>query len=235
MKRLCTGLSLIVLGVVLCTALADAQPRADPFHAGFGSVAYWSRDIGKPAGGDSLQHGLYLQRGIAIQKFFSVAGASISVPIAGLTMTNMSDLSFQISGIDGIPEFGLANGFCEAEAPRFTVVTSSGGKEVTCYLGCAMGDKTQVVAPDQGAGWWTIAFHWPFSDYHGCENAEPAGKLVSITVNFDELITLVSVDPPAGTSPGNVVLDNITIKRCDTGNTPCSTASRVNSAMIGNP
>ena len=199
MKHVSTILSLLALGFLLSAPVAEAQVKADPFHFGLGATATWMRDAGNPANGDSDQEGLYLQKGTATANF-AAAGASLLPLSTGLTGTNMTDISFEISGFpgaDGEPfaggPFGPSHGYCGAGAPRFNVTSSTG----TCFLGCNAGDKTHLAS-----GWWKVNFHTPFTNYAGCTSAPTA--ITSIDVILDEGTDL---------GPGNVVLDNITIKR----------------------
>lgn len=201
MKHVSTLLSLMALGFLLAAPIAEAQPRADPFHFGLGALASWTRDAGNPAASDSNQEGLYLQKA-TLTANFAAAGASIlPLPAPAIAPANLTDLSFEISGFPGAfgepfagGDFGPSHGYCGAGAPRFNVTSTTGG---TCFLGCAAGDKTHLAS-----GWWKVNFTFPFTQYAGC--AAISGVITNIDIIFDE-----GIDQ----GPGNVVLDNITIKR----------------------
>ena len=199
----CLAVALIAgFGLLVWSGTVEAQTKADPFHFGLGALASWTRDAGTPAAGDTMQNGLYLQKNTATSTF-AAAGASITPLPSSLTGTNLQELSFQISGYpgtDGEPfdggPFGPSHGYCGAGAPRFNV--SSSGP--TCFLGCAHGDKTHLAS-----GWWSIKFvsTHPFTAYPGCEGGI-TGAITSIEIIMDE---------GNDVGPGNVVLDNITIRR----------------------
>ena len=188
------------LGLSVWSGTVEAQTKADPFHFGLGALASWTRDAGNPAAGDTLQNGLYLQKNTLCSSF-AAAGASISPLPSNLTGSNLQELSFQISGFpgaDGEPfeggPFGPSHGYCNNGAPRFNVSSSAG----TCFLGCAHGDKSHLAS-----GWWSIKFVPAFTDYPGCETGI-AGNSTSISIIMDE---------GTDVGPGNVVLENITIRR----------------------
>jgi hypothetical protein len=186
----------IMLGLLALTGVANALV-ADPFHFGLGAAATWMRDAGEPKAGDGVQYGLYLQKEVPTTTF-AAAGASLSLPSA-LNGSNLNELSFTISGFPGTvgEPFGTSNGYCGAGAPRFNVVSTAG----TCFLGCTHGDKAHNTS-----GWWTISFTPPFTEYAGCESGI-SGPIQSIEIIFDE---------GTDVGPGNVVLDNIEIKKANT-------------------
>jgi len=188
-----TVVSLMALTGILFAATAEAQTKAHPFQFGLNTLATWGVGAGKPTGGDSLQYGLYLQKATVLTDF-AAAGATLTPLPSGLTSGNLSELSFQIPGTTDITTFNSpdhANGYCSGGSPRFNVRSST---SPTCFLGCANGAATQ----DPATGWWTVSFTAPFNNDPGCEGGI-SGTLQSISVIFDE--------------PGNVVVDNITIKR----------------------
>ena len=187
-----TVVSLMALAALSFAATAEAQTRAHPFQFGLNTLAFWGVGAGRPAGGDSLQYGLYLAK--AVQADYAAAGATLTPLPSGLTSTNLSELSFQIPGTTDITTFNgpeHANGYCGAGSPRFNAHSSSPS---TCFLGCAHGSATQ----DPVTGWWTVSFTGPFTSHPGCEGGI-TGTLQSISMIFDE--------------SGTVVVDNITIKR----------------------
>jgi hypothetical protein len=175
------------------TPAEPVQTRVQPFQFGSGALAAWMVGAGIPVAGDIAQYGLYLQKGTQTSSF-AAAGGSIEPLPAGLNGANLSELSFAISGYQGQP-FGTANGYCNNGAPRFNVSSNNG----TCFLACAHGDRTQ----DPATGWWTISFTPPFNGYLGCEGGI-SGRISGIEVILDE---------GTDVGPGNVVLDNITIKQ----------------------
>lgn len=199
---------LVLIAIVVCAHMLPAQAFAqapvinslDPFHFGLGGLSGWQAGAGNPAGAgsDALQYGLYLQKGVPTATF-AAAGADVNlknVPDAG----SINVLSFVISGVSGVP-FGIANGYCGAGAPRWSVILDNA---TTCFLGCAHGDKTQNAT----SGWWTISFTPSmasprFSQYPGCEGGLPAGAKI------DFLFIVMDEGTDAG--PGNVVIDDITI------------------------
>ena len=165
-----------------------------PFQFGLNTLGTWALGAGKPAAGDTNQYGLYLQKGGALTDY-AAAGATLTPLPAGLTAANLTELSFQIPGTTDINTFNgpeHANGYCSGGSPRFNV--SSTGSTATCFLGCGNGAATQ----DPATGWWTGSFTAPFTNDPGCEGGI-SGTLQSISMIFDEV--------------GNVVVDNITIKR----------------------
>jgi hypothetical protein len=173
---------------------ADAQTKAKPFQFGVNTLGSWQVGAGKPAAGDTNQYGLYFQKG-GVLSDYAAAGASLTPLPAGLTASNLTELSFQIPGTTDITTFNgpeHANGYCSGGSPRFNVHSS--GNPQTCFLGCGNGAATQ----DPTTGWWTVSFTAPFTDDAGCEGGI-SGTLQSISMIVDE--------------PGNVVVDNITIKR----------------------
>ena len=186
-----TVVSLMALAGLLLAANAEAQTKARPFQFGLNTLGTWALGAGKPATGDTNQYGLYLQKGGA-QSDYAAAGARLIPLPAGLTAANLTELSFQIPGTTDITTFNgpeHANGYCSGGSPRFNVSSTVG----TCFLGCGNGAATQ----DPATGWWTVSFTAPFNDDPGCGGI--SGTLNSISMIFDEV--------------GNVVVDNITIKR----------------------
>ena len=145
-----TMLSLMALGGLLIGTTAEAQTRAHPFQFGLNTFATWGVGTGKAAGGDSLQYGLYLQKATVVTDY-AAAGATLTPLPAGLTSSNLSELSFQIPGTTDITTFNSAdhaNGYCTGGSPRFNVRSST---SPTCFLGCGNGAATQ----DPATGWWT--------------------------------------------------------------------------------
>ena len=179
--------------------------RVEPFQFGLGALSGWIRGAGEPGQkGDEGQFGFLLQKHTATSNF-SASGASLTgnIPKSG---DQLNTLSFDISGFPSEVAFGVANGYCGAGAPRFNVVSDSG----TCFLGCAHGDKTQ----DPNTGWWTIKFVPPFTQYAGCSGV--TGPITEIAIVFDEGNDQ-SIAPAAGNSPGDVVIDNITVNNVVVG------------------
>ena len=169
--------------------------RVDPFHFGLGGLATWARDAGEPSsshggGGDPQRFGLLLQKLTATANF-AASGAELFD--GQMPSEDLDRLAFDISGFRGM-DFGEANGYCGAGAPRFNVVSNAGA---TCFLGCAHGQKTQ----DAQSGWWTISFQPPYTQYPGCEGGV-TGTVRSIEIVFDE---------GTDVGPGSVVLDNIRV------------------------
>jgi hypothetical protein len=183
---------LVALGLLTMAPGAEAQTKAKPYQFGSGTLASWQVGAGRPAAGDTNQYGLYLQKGTATSSY-AAAGVDITPLPDGLTADNLSKVTFQIPGVNGQP-FGVANGYCGAGAPRINVYSTNG----TCFLGCQAGNEIQ-----DSTGWWTIKFIAPFTQYAGCE-VGIGGTLAGIEMVMDE-----------GTDqgPGNVVVDNIMIKR----------------------
>ena len=120
-------------------------------------------------------------------------------------------LSFDISGYPGeafnsadySTVAGSTHGYCGAGAPRFNVVSSGAG---LCYLGCQAGDKTQ----DPNTGWWTVQFVPPYTQYAGCSGI--VGTISDVEIVFDEGTNL-GVGGTVGSSPGDVVIDNVRINK----------------------
>jgi hypothetical protein len=201
----CLAVALITgFGLLVWSGTVEAQTKADPFHFGLGALASWTRDAGNPAAGDTLQNGLYLQKNTATSTF-AAAGASITPLPSNLTGLTLQELSFQISGFpgtDGEPfaggPFGPSHGYCGAGAPRFNVSSSAA---TTCFLGCASADHAN--STHLASGWWLIKFVPPFTAYAGCGDGI-TGNITSIEIIMDE---------GTDVGPGNVVLDNITIRR----------------------
>ena len=182
------------LAVLLFAATAEAQTKGRNFQFGLNTLSTWGVGAGKPAGGDTSQYGLYLQKGGELTDY-AAAGTSLTPIPAGLNGGNLSELSFQIPGTTDITTFNgpeHANGYCSGGSPRFNVRSS--GAAATCFLGCGNGAATQ----DPATGWWTVSFTAPFTNDPGCEGGI-VGTIQSLSVIFDEV--------------GAVVLDNITIKR----------------------
>ncbi len=215
MKRALTA-AVLSVGLVAGSASADDKDQGQPlrlelFQIGLGSLAGRIRGAGEPKQkGDEGQFGLYLQKNTKTANFSSAGGGFTgNVP---KTATDLHTLAFDIPGVVGVvfknfdPANTGANGYCNNGSPRFNVVSFSG----TCFLGCALGDKTQ----DTVTGWWQIKFTEPFTQYAGCSVA-PSGNVI-VAVILDEGI---DVDGTVGNSPGNVVLDNL----------------RVNDKLIGKP
>ena len=186
--------------------------RLDLFQIGLGSLAGWIRGAGEPGQArDEGQFGLYLQKNTKTANFSS-AGGDFSGNVPTLA-TNLSSLSFDIPGVVGVPfenfdpnKIGTgANGYCNNGSPRFNVFSFSGPNFVgTTFLGCAFGTKTQNLT----TGWWTIKFEAPFTeDRFPGAGAGPTGNII-IEVILDEGI---DVGGTVGNSPGNVVLDNLTV------------------------
>jgi len=189
---------LVLIAIAVFAQLLAAQAFAqapsikslEPFHFGPGGLSGWQIGAGNPATGDSQNWGLYLQKGVPTATL-TAAGADVvfnNVP----AFNTLTVLSFDISGLVGEP-FGSGTGYCGAGAPRWNLVTSTGG---TCFLGCAHGDKTQ----NPTSGWWTIKFVPPFTQYPGC--GTPSGTISSLFIVMDE---------GTDVGPGNVVIDDITI------------------------
>jgi hypothetical protein len=171
----------------------DPKVRLDPFHFGLGALATWTLDAGEPSshgGGDPKQYGLLLQK-LTTTSTFAASGATLFK--GNFDAEDLDRLAFDISGVEDM-EFGLANGYCGAGAPRFNVVSNA---TATCFLGCAHGKKTQ----DQQSGWWTISFEPPFTQYPGCEGGV-TGTVRSIILVFDE---------GTDVGPGSVVIDNVRV------------------------
>jgi hypothetical protein len=198
----CLAVTLIAgFGLLVWSGTVEAQTKARPFHFGLGALASWTRDAGNPAAGDTNQYGLYLQKNSA-SITFAAAVASITPLPSSTTGGNLQELSFQISGYpgtDGEPFegglFGPSHGYCESSSPRFVVSSTAPSG---CFLGCAQGAKTHLAS-----GWWTIKFVPPFTAYPGCEDGV-TGNVASIDVVMQD---------GNDVGPGNVVLDNITIRR----------------------
>lgn len=198
------AVSLCLAGALALPAAASAQAidgghgggrsvRLDPFHFGLGALATWARDAGEPSshgGGDPQRYGLLLQKLTATTNF-SAAGASLFR--GQMDADDLDRLAFDISGVEDM-EFGTANGYCGAGAPRFNVVSDAAA---TCFLGCTHGARTQ----DARSGWWTISFVPPFTQYAGCEGGV-TGTIRSISIVFDE---------GTDVGPGSVVLDNVRV------------------------
>ena len=232
MKR---ALTAVVLSVGLVVGLASAasaddkdkdrdkpktykvEPfRVEPFQFGLGALVGWIRGAGAPGQKhDEGQFGLYLQKHTPDSAtYFAAAGAELTGNVPK-TANDLTTLAFDISGVPD-QDFDSANfgtvagsthGYCGAGAPRFNVFSDSG----TTFLGCAAGDKTQ----DSVTGWWTVKFVPPFARYGG---SEPTGTIKGIEIVFDEGTNL-GVGGTVGSSPGDVVIDNI----------------RVNDKVVGKP
>src|SRR2546427_3773509 len=225
MKR---ALTAVVLSVGLVVGLASAasaddkdkdrdkpktykvEPfRVEPFQFGLGALVGWIRGAGAPGQPrDEGQFGLYLQKHTPDSAtYFAAAGASLTGNIPK-TAAELTTLSFDISGVPGVAfdattfntVAGSNHGYCGAGAPRVNVDSDAG----TIFLGCAAGDKTQ----DPVTGWWTVKFVPPFAKYGG--GAEPTGTIKAITIIFDEGTNL-GVGGTVGSSPGDVVIDDITV------------------------
>jgi hypothetical protein len=192
-----------------------------PWHFGLGTMSGWIRGAGEPGNrSDKQQWGFYLQKHTPDSAtYFAAAGAEITG--GPKTASKLTTLSFDISGYPGAAfdsaDFGTVagstHGYCGAGAPRFNVFSDAVG---TCFLGCGNGDKTQ----DATTGWWTISFGSstkPFTSYPGCE-AGITGTISGIEIVFDEGTNL-GVGGTVGSSPGDVVIDNI----------------RVNHSFVGKP
>ncbi len=180
--------------------------RLDLFQFGQVGLAGWIRGAGKPGQkGDEGQFGLYLQKNTKTANFAAAGGDfSGNVPKLG---TDLNTLSFDIPGVPFSTTFGEATGYCNNGAPRYTVVSDAG----FCFLGCLHGDKIQ----DPVTGWWNISFSSskPFTAYPGCELGI-SGNIQAIEVILDEGndLDISGIAPPnTGNSPGNVVLDNLTV------------------------
>src|SRR5712692_8020048 len=229
MKR---ALTAVVLSVGLIVGLASAasaddkdkdkpktikvQPlKLDLFQIGLGSLAGWIRGAGEPGQQrDEGQFGLYLQKNTKTANFSS-AGGDFSGNVPQLA-ADLHTLSFDIPGVVGFPfenfdpnKIGTgANGYCNNGSPRFNVFSFDGNNNFlgTTFLGCAFGTKTQNLT----TGWWTIKFEAPFTeDRFPGAGAGPSGNII-IEVILDEGID-VPVAGVTGSSPGNVVLDNLTV------------------------
>jgi len=188
----------------------DENLKVQPFNFGLGTLVTWTRDAGEPENSetdsleteestastpdhqsDSQQYGLYLQKNTKTDNL-AAAGAEIT-GLTPLPAADLKILAFDIPGAPGEP-FGVANGYCSAGAPRFTVESDSTNP---CFLGCSHGTPTQ----DPATGWWEIKFEPPFSQYPGCEG-DVTGTVESISITFDE---------GNDTGPGNVILDNLRV------------------------
>ena len=193
--------------------------KVEPFQFGLGAMVGWIQGAGEPKQkGDERQFGLYLQKHTPDSAtYFGAAGAELTGNIPK-TADKLTRLSFDISGFPGeafdSADFntvaGSTHGYCGAGAPRFNVFSAAG----TCFLGCAAGEKTQ----DSVTGWWTIKFVPPFTQYAGCSGV--TGAITGIEIVFDEGTNLGTgnlaqggtvVGGTVGSSPGDVVIDNITV------------------------
>lgn len=227
MKR---ALYAAALSVGLALALANVASSHDwghdgfkqdidlePWHFGLGAMSGWILGSGEPGNwGDKGQWGFLLQKHTPDSAtYFAAAGATIT---GGPTKaSSLKVLSFDISGYPGeafnSADYGTVagstHGYCGAGAPRFNVFSEAG----TCFLGCAHGDKTQ----NPTTGWWTISFDssHPFSSYPGCE-VGISGKISGIELVFDEGTNL-GVGGTVGSSPGDVVIDNIRVNKTFVG------------------
>jgi hypothetical protein len=224
MQRTLTAATLSVGLIVGLASAASADDKdkdrgghridVETFQIGLGSLAGWIRGAGAPGQRrDNGQYGLYLQKNTKTGNFSS-AGAELKGNVPK-TAAELTALAFDIPGVVGVPfenfdpnSIGTgANGYCGAGAPRFNVFSDGG----TCFLGCIYGTKTQ----DPETGWWTIKFA-PVSTAPGlgCGGTDPrfdgtvSGNITGIQIVFDEGI---DVGGPPGSSPGNVVIDNITV------------------------
>jgi len=192
------------------------QPlKLDLFQIGLGSLAGWIRGAGEPnQPRDEGQYRIYLQKNTKTANFSS-AGGDFSGNVPKLA-TDLHTLAFDIPGVVGVPfenfdpnKIGTgANGYCNNGSPRFNVFSFSNpdftGFVGTTFLGCAFGTKTQ----NSTTGWWTIRFDAPFTeDRFPGAGAGPTGNII-IEVILDEGI---DVGGTVGNSPGNVVLDNLTV------------------------
>ena len=219
MKRALTA-AVLSVGLVAGSASADDKDQGQPlrlelFQIGLGSLAGRIRGAGEPKQkGDESQFGLYLQKNTKTANFSS-AGGDFSGNVPKLA-TDLHTLAFDIPGVVGVPfenfdpnKIGTgANGYCNNGSPRFNVFSFSNpdftGFVGTTFLGCAFGTKTQ----NSTTGWWTIRFDAPFTeDRFPGAGAGPTGNII-IEVILDEGI---DVGGTVGNSPGNVVLDNLTV------------------------
>jgi hypothetical protein len=190
---------LVLIAIAVFAQLLAAQAFAqapsikslDPFHFGLGGLSGWQIGAGNPATGDSQNWGLYLQKSVPTATL-TAAGADVvfnNVP----AVNTLTVLSFDISGLSGVPFEDGGHGYCNNGAPRWNLTTSGGG---TCFLGCAHGAKTQ----NPTSGWFTIKFTPPFNLYPGC--GTPSGTITGLSIVMDE---------GTDVGPGNVVIDEITI------------------------
>ena len=217
MKRALTAAVLsvgLIVGLASAARAGDQGPlRLELFQIGLGSLAGWIRGAGEPKQkGDESQFGLYLQKNTKTANFSSAGGDFTgNVP---KTAADLHTLAFDIPGVVGFPfenfdpnKIGTgANGYCNNGSPRFNVFSFDGNNNFlgTTFLGCAFGTKTQNLT----TGWWTIKFEAPFTeDRFPGAGAGPSGNII-IEVILDEGI---DVGGTVGNSPGNVVLDNLTV------------------------
>ena len=217
MKRALTAAVLsvgLIVGLASAARAGDQGPlRLELFQIGLGSLAGWIRGAGEPGQQrDEGQFGLYLQKNTKTANFSS-AGGDFSGNVPKLA-TDLHTLAFDIPGVVGFAfenfdpaKIGTgANGYCNNGSPRFNVFSFDGNNNFlgTTFLGCAFGTKTQNLT----TGWWTIKFEAPFTeDRFPGAGAGPSGNII-IEVILDEGI---DVGGTVGNSPGNVVLDNLTV------------------------
>ena len=183
-------MAVVALLLLPLAALALSSFEIELRQFGLGALATWVRGAGEP-GPDEEQWGLYLQKHTATSTL--AAAQALITKITPFPAQDLNVLAFDIPGRAGTPTFGVANGYCGAGAPRFSVNSDAG----TCSLGCAHGVKTQ----DPNTGWWEIRFDAPFTQFPGCE-VGVVGTITRIRIIFDEGTDL---------GPGNVVLDNIRV------------------------
>ncbi len=217
MKRALTAAVLsvgLIVGLASAARAGDQGPlRLELFQIGLGSLAGWIRGAGEPnQPRDEGQFGLYLQKNTKTANFSSAGGDFTgNVP---KTAADLHTLAFDIPGVVGFAfenfdpaKIGTgANGYCNNGSPRFNVFSFDGNNNFlgTTFLGCAFGTKTQNLT----TGWWTIKFEAPFTeDRFPGAGAGPSGNII-IEVILDEGI---DVGGTVGNSPGNVVLDNLTV------------------------
>jgi hypothetical protein len=182
-----------------------------PWQFGLGALSGWIVGAGEPGNWfDRGQWGFYLQKHTPDSAtYYAAAGATITGGPKPASLLKV--LSFDISGVAG-ETFdsasygtiaGSTHGYCGAGAPRFNVVSTVAG---LCYLGCTYGDRTQ----DPITGWWTIQFVPPFTQYPGCGGV--TGNITDLEIVFDEGTNL-GVGATVGSSPGDVVIDNVRINK----------------------